>query len=162
MSHPASDGGRATAGAIAPVALLVAVVAIGAFWIAQPRNGDASTGVSADDDAPAQAQTQVVREREIVFVRADEGEVHVLDAGDGTLIRALAAGEGGFLRGALRPLEWERRRFDTDPTAPYRLVLEAGGRLTLSDPHSDLVLDIDAFGPSSRAEFMTLFPRPEE
>lgn len=143
---------------------LLALALIGSLAVAACSGGD---GASSDADAAATAQAsaesgdetppQIVRERSVVFVHADDDEIHILDGTDGTLIRALARGEGGFLRGALRPLERERRRFDADPTAPYRLVLEAGGRLVLVDPHSDLELDVDAFGRSSRAEFMTLF-----
>jgi putative photosynthetic complex assembly protein len=147
------------------VALLLVVVLGGGVWLLRPGSGDAAPGGGTDaatESVGAEADgRQGTRSREIVFIRAEGDEIHILDGDDGTLIRALAAGEGGFLRGALRPLERERRRFDADPTAPYLLALEAGGRLTLTDPHSDFVLDVDAFGRSSRAEFMTLLPPPE-
>lgn len=156
-----SERERATAGVLAPVALLGALVLVGGVWILRPGSGDAASSPRLEVERPPAASPQVVRERKIVFVRAGDDEIHILDGEDGTLIRALAAGEGGFLRGALRPLERERTRFDADPTAPYRLALEAGGRLTLRDPHSEFVLDIGAFGETSRAEFMTLLPPPD-
>lgn len=150
-----------------PALLLAGLVGAGCS-----RADDAGAALAADAPAspgvavqasPAEAgdaPPRIVREREVVFVHAGDDEIHILDGVDGTLIRALAPGEGGLLRGALRPLEHERRRFDADPTAPYRLVLEGGGRLVLVDPHTGFELDVAAFGSSSRAEFLTLLPPP--
>ena len=62
----------------------------------------------------------------------------------------------GFLRGALRPLDRERQRFDVPRDAPYILELRTDGALFLRDPPTGMDLALAAFGPTSRDHFLTL------
>jgi putative photosynthetic complex assembly protein len=81
----------------------------------------------------------------------------VLDVGTGQVIAAYPEGEGGFVRGSLRALRYERERrglaFDG---APYRLVEWRNGRLTLDDPETGYHIELNAFGPNNVAAYRTL------
>lgn len=92
---------------------------------------------------------------EVVFQEGPDGTIEVL-AGDGSVLRTLPPGEGGFMRGVLRPLRRERMRRNVADEAPYRLARWADGRLTLTDPGADLVLELAAYGETSVAAFAAL------
>lgn len=94
---------------------------------------------------------------EIVFQPGDDGTLTVLSHPDGRTLETLADGEGGFLRGVLRPLERERARLDAgSSTAPYRLIRSADGSLALQDPSTGVLVDLAAFGKSSLSAFQGL------
>ena len=115
--------------------------------------GAAACGGDADTDAPPPG---VVRSTELVFRREAEERIVVVDADTDRVLRTLDAGEGGFLRGALRPLDRERERFEVSRDAPYILELRTDGALVLRDPPTGMDLDLAAFGPTSREHFLTL------
>ncbi|CAN5803869.1 hypothetical protein BH23GEM11_BH23GEM11_09230 [soil metagenome] len=116
------------------------------------------TGVGALD--PVTDRTPVA-ERTLAFVAdTGDGPVDLMDGETGTLIRHLAAGEGGFLRGAVRPLYRERNRAGGDPAAPWVLTRWSDGALTLTDPLTGLVVDLYAFGPTNAGAFAELLPPP--
>jgi putative photosynthetic complex assembly protein len=94
---------------------------------------------------------------DVRFQEDPDGTIRVLMAGDGSVLRTLAPGEGGFMRGVLRPLRRERMRRNVPEASPYRLARWADGRLTLSDPGADLVLELAAYGETSVAAFAALF-----
>jgi len=95
--------------------------------------------------------------REIAFQTAADGHLRVLDVGTQQVIAAYPDGEGGFVRGSLRALRYERERrglaFDG---APYRLVEWRNGRLTLDDPETGYHIELNAFGPENVAAYRTL------
>lgn len=113
---------------------------------------------------PDPADRVVVAERMILFEQEGglEDRMLVRDAADGAVLSELAPGEGGFLRGAIRPLNRERMRVNEDPEAPYRLVQWADGSLALVDPLTDVVVDLYAFGHTNAGAFAALLPRGEE
>lgn len=94
--------------------------------------------------------------REIHFVRGAKDSLYVVDVATGATLQSYAAMEGGFVRGVLRPLDHERKRHDVDLDAPYRVVRESGGRLTLRDEASNVEIDVAAFGPTSYELFSSL------
>lgn len=94
---------------------------------------------------------------QVVFLEDPDGTIRIREAGSGILLRELAPGEGGFVRGVLRPLRRERMRRNIPAEAPYLLDRHGDGRLTLSDPGADLVLELAAYGPTSVAGFAALF-----
>ena len=95
--------------------------------------------------------------REIAFQTADDGDLKVLDVSSRRVIAAYRPGEGGFVRGSLRALRYERERrglaFDG---APYRLVEWRNGRLTLDDPETGYHVELNAFGADNVAAYRTL------
>lgn len=93
---------------------------------------------------------------DIRFEEDEDSTIRVVSPEEGTVFRSLPPGEGGFMRGVLRPLRRERMRLQVADDAPYRLVRWSDGRLTLSDPGADLVLEIAAFGATSVAAFASL------
>jgi putative photosynthetic complex assembly protein len=92
----------------------------------------------------------------IAFEGDAEGTVHVIDVATGRTLETLAPGEGGFLRGVLRPLERERVRRGLGADAPYELRYNADASLLLSDPLTDVAVDVAAFGATSSGAFARL------
>lgn len=100
---------------------------------------------------------------EIVFQPADDGSLAVLSHPDGRTLESLAPGEGGFLRGVLRPLERERVRLEAAAaTAPYRLLRSADGSLALQDPATGVLVDLAAFGKTSLSAFQDLLASADD
>ncbi len=91
--------------------------------------------------------------RDIVLGEGDDGVITVTDAHSGDRIAAFAAGEGGFVRGALQGLDRDRKLHGVSKSTPYRLILWDNGRLTLSDTGSGLRVDLLAFGPTNAGAF---------
>jgi putative photosynthetic complex assembly protein len=114
------------------------------------------TGVGALVDE-AQETRVPLAERSLVFVpEGDDGPVRLLDGVTGALVRELPPGEGGFLRGVVRPLSRERMRAGADPEAPWVLTAWSDGALTLSDPETGMRVDLRAFGPTNADAFADL------
>jgi len=92
----------------------------------------------------------------IVFDRLPGDTLHVVDATTGETLRSFGPMEGGFMRGALRPLDRERNRHGVALDAPYQVVRERSGRLTLRDEGSNVEIYVAAFGPTSYELFSSL------
>lgn len=115
---------------------------------ANPPEG--SSEVSRPTSAPPPAQLLLRYERR-------PGDSLVLwSAEDNRVLRRLGPGEGGFLRGILRPLERERARFDAPVDEPFQVVRTARGEVLLRDPRTELEMDLAAFGPTSVQLFVAL------
>ena len=108
--------------------------------------------VGGPTEAVADARVWV----DIRFEVVEDDGLLVWDYADGTVLRELAAGEGGFLRGVLRPLERERTRMGTATDLPYRLLRSRDGTLALLDPTTGVLVDLAAFGRTSLGAFSGL------
>lgn len=97
-------------------------------------------------DAPTVAM------RELIFQDATDGSVAVFDAKTGRQLDAIT-GEAGFARGTLRGFARDRRSRGIGPEAPLQLMGRADGRLTLLDPATGRVVDLESFGPVNAAVF---------
>jgi putative photosynthetic complex assembly protein len=118
------------------------------------------TGVGAVSSASLEAG-EPIAQRWIVFEAEDpEGWVRLVDGRSGGELRALPPGEGGFLRGAVRPLHRERMRAGVDLEDPYELTLWSEGALTLRDLGTGVVVDLNAFGPTNAEAFRALLALP--
>ena len=93
--------------------------------------------------------------RELRFEDRPDGSIAVLDAGDQRLISTIT-GQSGFVRGTLRGLARERKRSGLGPEQAFQLIGRADGRLTLQDPATGRVVDLESFGPVNAAEFARL------
>lgn len=102
----------------------------------------------------------VVAQRVLQFDDLPDGAVAVRDvhAAPGQRLSTVAAGEGGFLRGALRALVRERRAAGLGAEQPFVLMAHADGRLTLQDPATGRHLALEAFGPEQAARFARWLP----
>ena len=105
-----------------------------------------------------QAHTPVLAVQQEVSLRLSdtpEGDVVVLDAHTAQPL-AVYSGEQGFLRGTLRALVRERRRWSTDSEVPFVLRRHSDASLLLLDPVSGQRILLDSFGPSNKAVFARL------
>jgi putative photosynthetic complex assembly protein len=74
----------------------------------------------------------------------------------GSHIAHFAAGEGGFLRGVMRGFARERRARELGSQPAFEVARHADGRLTLADPQSGRIIELDSFGPSNSGLFANL------
>ncbi len=94
-----------------------------------------------------------VESRDIRFVEQADGSVEVRDAATGALIQTLPPGEEGFVRGILRTMTFERKRYRADLSQPFHLARRANGMLTLEDPVSGVLIDLRAYGIDNEGAF---------
>lgn len=99
-----------------------------------------------EPDAPT------VQLRLLTFRDQPDGSVAVIDAKTGVAFDAIT-GEAGFARGTLRGFARDRRARGIGPEAPLHLMGRADGRLTLFDPQTGRVVDLESFGPVNAAVF---------
>lgn len=102
-----------------------------------------------EPDAPA-AATRMLR-----FDDGPDGSIAVVDARTGEPVESFV-GEQGFVRGVLRGLARERRSRGLGPEQPFELIGRADGRLTLHDPATGRLVDLESFGPTNAAVFARL------
>jgi putative photosynthetic complex assembly protein len=100
-----------------------------------------------------------VEQRDLRFLDRSDGSIDVVDAASDELVRTIAPGSNGFLRGTMRGLARERRRSGIGDEIPFRLVAHADGRMTLSDPATGRKVDLGSFGPTNAAVFAELMLR---
>ncbi len=138
--------------------LLAAVLLVGGVLLA------VATVRISGVDISTRSQAATVAERQLRFEDAPDGSIRVIDAGGAApvVVQTIAAGEGGFLRGALRALVRARRSAGVGAATPFHLVAHADGRLTLEDPATQQRLALESFGPTNAAVFAQLLaaPRP--
>ncbi|TVP55531.1 MAG: photosynthetic complex assembly protein PuhC [Gemmatimonadales bacterium] len=114
------------------------------------------TGVGVVSSADLDDRT-VIAERMISFeTEGEDGIIRIRDGSSAMLLVQLEPGEGGFLRGAVRPLNRERMTARFSPEDPYRLVQWSDGALTLDDPLTGVRLDLYAFGHTNAGAFAAL------
>lgn len=95
--------------------------------------------------------------RDLLFRDQANGGIAVFDAKDPSAPIAFVAPESnGFLRGTMRTLARQRLRQDADRETPFRLTQWADNRLTLEDPATHRVLDMEAFGLTNEQAFARL------
>lgn len=98
----------------------------------------------------------ILESRSLRFADRKDGAVTVTDASDGSDVAVLPPGGDGFIRGTLRGLNRERVRRGLGDEVPLTLALQADGRLLLSDPATDRIIELGAFGHTNKAAFARL------
>jgi putative photosynthetic complex assembly protein len=129
------------------VALLVLISLVAAVVVR-------TTGVGASH----KQMTEEVISRDFRFEDRSDGSIAVFDAKTNHVVDTVAPGTNGFLRGTLRGLARERKRFavmgsDSGPEVPFQLSVRADGRITLDDPVTGRSIDLESFGPTNAAVF---------
>ncbi len=97
--------------------------------------------------------------RELRFADRADGAVVITDAATGETVHVVEPGVNSFIRGAVRGLAFGRQRRGVGAEMPFRLSRWPDGRLTLGDPATGSVLDLDAYGGGNRRAFASLLPR---
>jgi putative photosynthetic complex assembly protein len=90
--------------------------------------------------------------RELLFLDRPDGSVAVMDAKSGRQIDAIV-GEAGFARGTLRGFARDRRARGIGQDLPMQLIGREDGRLTLFDPATGRIVDLESFGAINAAVF---------
>lgn len=105
-------------------------------------------------DAPA------VTQKALRFEDRPDGGIAVIDAATGREFDTVS-GQAGFVRGTLRGLARERKRMGLGPQQPFMLIGRADGRLSLHDPATGRIVDLESFGPVNAGVFARLLePAP--
>ena len=138
-----------------PRGALIAMASLAVFSLVAAAAVRLSGVDIREPDAPA------VVVRELRFVDLPDGGVGVDDVREGVRI-ATFEGENGFLRSTLRGLARERKRSGIGEEPPFELVGRADGRLTLIDPTTRRIIDLESFGPTNAAVFARLLPQPPQ
>ncbi|MEY3724080.1 MAG: putative photosynthetic complex assembly protein PuhC [Pseudomonadota bacterium] len=124
--------------------LALGVVAVFAAWVIQE-----SRQIARYPDAPATLIKQLRFED-----RAD-GSIAVVDYQTKQQVDVII-GEAGFVRGALRTLAQERKRREISSEPPFELIARQDGRLTLADPSTGRMIDLESFGAINSQHFARL------
>jgi putative photosynthetic complex assembly protein len=95
---------------------------------------------------------KAVMVRELRFEDRPDGSIAVFDGRSGMEVESVT-GQAGFIRGTLRGLARERKRLGLGPDQPFQLIGRADGRLTLSDPATGRLVDLESFGPVNARVF---------
>ena len=142
----ASEAGRAPAHATFPRGALLAagaLVLVTVIGVAAVR----LSGVPIREPDAAAALT-----RELRFEDRPDGSIAVFE-GHAKVPFDSVTGEAGFVRGTLRGLARERKRQGLGPEQPFELIGRADGRMTLVDPATGHIVDLESFGPTNAADF---------
>jgi len=91
------------------------------------------------------------------FTDEPDGAVGVIDHDTGEMIHRYPAGEGGFVRTAMRALTFDRAKHDVGQAPPFRLTRTQEGILLLEDPTTGRRVALEAFSKGSAANFDQLF-----
>ena len=97
----------------------------------------------------------VLMSRDLRFEDQPDGGVLVRDARDGSTVDVLAPGTNGFIRASLRSIA-KRRRFDGESSDVFHLTAWADGRLTLDEPVTGSLIELEAFGQTNEMSFARL------
>lgn len=95
---------------------------------------------------------------ELRFEDRLDGSVAVMDHRSNRQIDTIV-GEAGFVRGTLRGFARDRKARGVAAGHPLELIGRADGRLTLSDPQTGRVVDLESFGSANASAFARLLGR---
>jgi putative photosynthetic complex assembly protein len=101
-----------------------------------------------------------VSERSFRIDQQTNGVIAMRDARTGATIGALQKDGDGFMRGVLHSIALRREKAKMNQATPLTLMATADGRLILSDPPTDTMIDLEAFGSANEAAFAKLLPHP--
>lgn len=124
--------------------LALGAVAVFVAWVIVQ-----SQQIARYPDAPAALIKQ------LRFEDRTDGSIAVIDYQTKQQVDAII-GEAGFVRGALRTLAQERKRREISSEPPFELIARQDGRLTLADPSTGRMIDLESFGLINSQHFARL------
>ena len=101
-----------------------------------------------------------IAERSFRIDQQGTGVISMRDARTGATIGVLQTDGDGFMRGVLHSIALRRIKARLSQETPLELTATADGRLILSDPPTDTMIDLEAFGSANEAAFAKLLPPP--
>ena len=138
---------------IVPGVLAAALLTLSIAWIGLTRL-QAPVPITSE---PSSA----VAVRNLRFQDQADGGIVVTDADTGLRVTTIAPRTGEFIRITMRGLAHARKRSDADQSVPFRLTYAADGRLTLKDPATGRLIELEAFGETNAGAFAQLLAAPE-
>ena len=109
-------------------------------------------------EAPRFASAPAAVEIALSFEDGADGSVMARDTG-GAEIARFAAGEGGFVRVALRSFAATRMKKNVAAAEPFVLAKLGNGELVLRDPATGRAVLLDAFGETNAGAFAVLLAK---
>jgi putative photosynthetic complex assembly protein len=85
--------------------------------------------------------------------------VGVINAETGKTIEVIPAGQGNFVRALMRGLARQRVREGIGAEVAFILTSWEDGRLTLEDPGTHRVVELEAFGATNREDFARMLTK---
>lgn len=145
-----------------PRAALIGVAGVLLFTMAMtgatrfgflPHSADPVASRAAQNVAPAKT-------RELRFSDRADGAVVVSDATTGGTVKVVEFGQGGFLRATMRRMAKARIAAGVGAQPPFKLVLWENGALSLSDPETGRIAEIQGFGADHSRIFAEMLEQP--
>ncbi len=127
----------------------ILVLALGVFAVFIVWVIAQSQQIARYPDAPAKMIKQ------LRFEDRSDGSIAVVDYQTKQQVDVII-GEAGFVRGALRTLAQERKRREIGSEPPFELIARQDGRLTLADPSTGRMIDLESFGIINSQHFARL------
>jgi putative photosynthetic complex assembly protein len=103
-----------------------------------------------------------ISERIFRIDQQSSGVISMRDARTGATIGVLEENGDGFMRGVLHSIALRRTKAHMSQETPLALIATGAGRLILSDPPTDTMIDLEAFGSANEAAFAKLLPHPAQ
>jgi putative photosynthetic complex assembly protein len=100
-------------------------------------------------------ESDIVHQLEVRFEDRDDGSVAAYTS-SGEQVGSFESEATGFARGVLRGFTRERKLEGIGDEHPFVLTLWANGRLALSDPETERIVELNAFGKDNAAPFARL------
>lgn len=116
--------------------------------------GGQRIGVLGAPPAAETRQATATMSQDLRFFDQPDGGVRVV-AGGGEE-RLIPTASGGFVRGVLRSLVRERRSMGLGSEQAFRVTEWSDGAVTIHDLATGRTLNLNAFGPTNRQDFLTL------
>lgn len=136
-----------------PKGALIAAAAVVLFTIAVAATARL-TGVGHSRMTPP----AMVESLDLNFEDSPDGAVLVYRTSDRSLVKSLQPGQSGFVRVVLHGLARERQLAGVGSQPSFKLARYVNGQYTLTDPVTNKVIDLNAFGADNLRAFSQLMP----
>jgi putative photosynthetic complex assembly protein len=143
-----------------PILMIGGVIAISLLLTASVTMGFFEKA-AVPEDVRAEAGTQSIATRSLMFFDEADGTVRVEDAFSHEEIARFPPATGGFVRSSVRSLVHKRRIRGIGPETPFELVEYDNGALSLRDVTTGAAVELASFGKDNRAVFAAMLKQEE-
>ncbi len=120
--------------------------------------GGQRIGVLGSPPVAETRQATATLTQDLRFFDEADGAVRVAVVGGPD--RTIPTASGGFVRGVLRSLVRERRAQGLGSEQPFRVTQWSDGAVTIQDLATGRTLNLNAYGPTNRLDFLALISPP--